>query len=75
MPSTAGSRVSATITAMNTVAAAARPMLVRNGIRTTESAASAMSTVSPAKTTAEPAVPTATPVASSRSSVWSSSLR
>ena len=61
MPRIAGSRVSATSTAMNTVPAAARPMLVRNGMPTTTSADRAMSTVRPAKTTAEPAVPTATP--------------
>ena len=71
----AGSRVSATSTAISTVAAAARPIAVRNGMRTTASAASAMSTVRPAKTTAEPAVPTATPTASSRSSVCRSSVR
>ena len=74
-PRIAGSRVSATRTATNTVAAAARPIVVRNGIRTTASAESAMRTVRPAKTTAEPAVPTAMPTASSRSSVCSSSLR
>ena len=60
---------------MSTVAAAARPMAVRNGMPTTESAESAISTVRPAKTTAEPAVPTAMPTASSRSSVWCSSVR
>ena len=54
-------------TAMTTVAAAATPMTVRNGIPTTESAASAITTVSPAKTTAEPAVPTARPMDSSTS--------
>ena len=75
MPRIAGSRVSATRTATSTVAAAARPIAVRNGMRTTESAASAISTVRPAKTTAEPAVPTETPTASSRSPVCSSSLR
>ena len=39
---------------MNTVPAAARPMLVRNGMPTIDSADSAISTVRPAKTTAEP---------------------
>ncbi len=60
---------------MRTVAAAARPMAVRNGMPTTDSAASAISTVRPANTTAEPEVPTARPIASARSSVCSSSLR
>ena len=46
-------------TASRTVPAAARPITVRNGIPTTDSAASAMMTVHPAKTTAVPAVPTA----------------
>ncbi len=74
-PRMAGSSVSATRTATSTVAAAARPIAVRNGMPTTESAARAMRTVRPAKTTAEPAVPTETPTASSRSPVCSSSLR
>ena len=60
---------------MNTVPAAARPMLVRNGIRTIASADRAISTVRPANTTADPAVPTARPTASCRSSVWCSSVR
>ena len=53
-------------TATATVPAAARPIWVRNGMPTTDSAARAMTTVRPAKTTAEPAVPTARPAASSR---------
>jgi hypothetical protein len=50
-------------TAMATVSAAARPIWVRNGTPTTESAASAITTVRPANTTAEPAVPTGRPAA------------
>ena len=68
MPRIAGSRVRETSTATKTVAAAARPMVARNGMPTTASDR-AMSTVRPAKTTAEPAVPTATPTACERSSV------
>ena len=52
---------------MTTVAAAATPMTVRNGMPTTASAASAITTVRPAKTTAEPAVATARPIDSSMS--------
>ena len=63
-PSSAGSSVIATSTATATVPAAARPITVRNGMPTTASPASAMTTVAPAKTTAEPAVPTARPAAS-----------
>ncbi len=57
--------VSAIRTAMPTVAAAARPILVRIGMLTTARPARATITVSPAKTTADPAVPTARPAASS----------
>jgi hypothetical protein len=64
-PSSAGSSVMATSTATATVPAAARPMTARNGMLTTASPASAMTTVMPAKTTAEPAVPTARAAASS----------
>ena len=74
-PSSAGSRVSAMSTATATVTAAARPIWVRNGMPTTDSAASAMTTVRPAKTTADPAVPTARPAASSGSRPAASSCR
>ncbi len=62
-PSNAGNRLIAAATATKTATAAARPIVVSIGIRTTESAASAMTTVSPAKTTALPAVPVARPTA------------
>ena len=52
-------------TEIATVPAAARPITVRNGIPTTDSPASAISTVSPAKTTAVPAVPVALAIDSS----------
>jgi hypothetical protein len=55
-PITAGSSVTAIITASDTVAAAARPMTVRNGMFTTTSPVSAITTVAPANTTALPAV-------------------
>jgi len=74
-PSSAGSRVNAIATATATVPAAARPIAVRNGIPTTDSATRAMMTVAPAKTTAEPAVPPARPAASSPSRPASSSWR
>ncbi len=74
-PNRAGSRVSATMTATATVPAAASPIDVRNGMPTTESAASAMTTVRPANTTAEPAVPTARPAACSPSEPRESSCR
>jgi hypothetical protein len=61
----AGSRVRATRTAIATVAAADRPMTVRNGIPTTVRPARAMTTVVPANTTALPAVAAAAPTASS----------
>ncbi len=51
-------------TPTTTAPAAARPILVSIGMPTTESPASAMTTVSPAKTTADPAVPVASPAAS-----------
>ena len=62
-------------TATSTVAAPPRPIWVRNEMPVTESPASAMTTVRPAKTTADPAVPTATPAASAgsrpaRTSLW-----
>lgn len=63
--SSAGSSEMAMSTAIATVPAAASPMMVRNGIPTTDRPASAMSTVSPANTTAEPAVPVARPIDSS----------
>lgn len=63
-PRSAGTRVRAISTAMVTAPAAARPILVSIGIPTTDSPASAMTTVSPANTTADPAVPTARPTAS-----------
>ena len=52
-------RVSATVTATMTVAAATRPICARSGTGVTTRAASAIATVVPATTTAEPAVPTA----------------
>ena len=58
-PSTAGTRVIATSTATTMVAAAARPISVRNGMPAIDSPASAMTTVMPAVTTRCPAVPTA----------------
>src|SRR5947207_2136986 len=63
MPSSAGSRVTATRTATATTAAAARPIERSSGMPTTDSPASAVITVSPANTTADPAVPTARPAA------------
>ncbi|CAM5523549.1 hypothetical protein SCHAM137S_01875 [Streptomyces chartreusis] len=63
-PRNAGTSVSAMNTATTTAPAAARPILVSIGMPTTDSPASAMTTVSPAKTTAEPAVPAASPAAS-----------
>ena len=74
-PSSAGSSVSAIATASTTVNAAANPIWVRNGMSTTNSPASAITTVSPANTTADPAVPTARPTASSGSSPVPSSCR
>jgi hypothetical protein len=74
-PTMAGNNVSAMSTAMATVAAAARPISVRNGMPTTESPASAITTVRPANTTADPAVPTARPAASSGSPPTCSSCR
>ena len=62
-PSSAGTRVSATSTEMATVAAAARPIQVRNSICANASATRAVNTVVPANTTEEPAVPTAMPAA------------
>ena len=62
-PSSDGRNVSATRTAMATVAAAASAMVVRNGMRMIDKAANAMSTVVPAKTTEPPAVPSAIPMA------------
>ena len=59
MPKMAGSSVVAMRTAVRTVPAAASPITVRNGMPTTDNAASAMITVHPANTTAVPAVPTA----------------
>jgi hypothetical protein len=64
-PSSAGWSVIATSTATATVPAAARPIVVRNGMFTTARPASAITTVAPANTTAEPAVPTARATASS----------
>ena len=58
-PRNAGTRVRATRTAIATMPAATSPMVVRKGMPTTESPASAIITVAPAKTTALPAVPTA----------------
>ena len=55
-PSSAGSSVSATSTAIVTVPAAARPITVRNGMLTTVRPTSAITTVAPANTTAPPAV-------------------
>ena len=52
----------AAATAMTTAPAAARPITVRKGMLTMLSAASAMSTVVPAKQTAEPEVATARPI-------------
>lgn len=49
---------------MATVPAAARPMTLRNGMLTTSSPTSAMTTVRPAKTTALPAVAVAAAAAS-----------
>jgi hypothetical protein len=60
MPKMAGSSVVAIRTAVRTVPAALSPITVRNGMPTTDKAASAMITVEPANTTAVPAVPTAT---------------
>ncbi len=74
-PSTAGTSVSASSTATTTVAAAARPISVRNGMPATTSPASAMTTVMPAVSTAEPAVPTAVATASPTSRPRSSSCR
>ena len=74
-PSVAGSSVSEITTATATANAAARPMLVRNGMFTTNSPANAMSTVNPANTTAEPAVPAALPAAISGSCPSRSSER
>ena len=48
--------MSATTTATATVAAAAAPITVRNGICATDRPSRAMTTVAPAKTTALPAV-------------------
>ena len=62
-------------TAMTTVPAAAKPILVSIGMLTTARPTRAMTTVRPAKTTAEPAVPTARPAASSRSRPSASSAR
>jgi hypothetical protein len=59
MPKMAGSSVVAMRTAVRTVPAAANPITVRNGMPTTDKAASAMITVQPANTTAVPAVPAA----------------
>jgi hypothetical protein len=67
-PSSAGTRVSATSTAITTAPAAASPIFASDGIPTTSRPASAITTVVPAKTTAEPAVPTARPAAVSASS-------
>jgi hypothetical protein len=74
-PSIAGIMVSAMRTAMTTVPAAARPILVSIGTLTTARPARAITTVRPAKTTAEPAVPVARPTASSRSRPSASSFR
>jgi hypothetical protein len=64
MPRNAGTRVIATSTATTMVAAAARPISVRNGMPATARPASAITTVRPAVTTADPAVPTAMATAS-----------
>src|SRR4029079_19671300 len=64
---TAGSSVTAISTASDTVTAAARPMTVRNGICTTTSPTSAITTVAPANTTAPPAVAVACSGESARS--------
>ncbi|CAM5553226.1 hypothetical protein SGLAM104S_03167 [Streptomyces glaucescens] len=74
-PNSAGSRVTATRTAISTVAAALRPITVRKGMRTTASPTSAMITVVPANTTALPAVPTARPADSRGSMPWASWVR
>ena len=58
-PNNAGSSVIATIAAKATVAAAANPILVMNGIPTIVRADNAMTTVAAANTTALPAVATA----------------
>ncbi len=71
----AGSRVTAMITAMRTVAAAATAISVRNGMLTTDRPTRATMTVRPAKNTAEPAVPTARPIASARVALFSTSPR
>ncbi len=74
-PSRAGTRVSATRTAIATVPAAAKPIFDSIGMLTTARPTRAMTTVRPAKTTADPAVPTARPAASSRSRPSASSAR
>lgn len=74
-PSSAGSSVVATSTAISTAPAALRPITVRNGIPTTDSPAIAITTVSPANTTALPAVPTASAADSSGSNPWASPAR
>ncbi len=74
-PSSAGTRVSATSTAITTVPAAARPIFDRIGMPTTDRPASAITTVRPANTTAEPAVPTARPAASRGARPSASSAR
>lgn len=57
----------ATRTAIRTVAAPARPMIVRKGMPVMARAARAMTTVAPAKTTALPAVAVARAIDSSQS--------
>ena len=66
--STAGLTVTATTTVTATVAAATRPIWARIGRPESTSAASAMTTVVPAKTTALPAVATERAIDSCRSS-------
>ena len=65
-PRSAGRKVSATSTATNTVAAAAKAIDVRKGMPMMDRAASAINTVAPAKTTEPPAVPSAIPMAWAR---------
>ena len=66
--STAGLTVTATTTVTATVAAATRPIWARIGMPESTRAASAMTTVVPAKTTALPAVATERAIDSWRSS-------
>ncbi len=67
--------MSAISTVVATVIAAATPISVMNGIRTTDSPTRAMITVAPAKTTAEPAVPIERATASSTVRPSRSSVR